>query len=64
MPQYEVGHVERVRAIRTQLPGGIFVTGSAYAGVGIPDCVRDAEETAAAAVRRFAARRADKETVS
>ena len=46
MPQYEVGHVERVAAIRRSLPAGIFVVGSAYDGVGIPDCVRGAGETA------------------
>ena len=40
MPQYEVGHLERVRAIRRNLPAGMFVVGSAYDGVGIPDCVR------------------------
>ena len=47
MPQYEVGHVERVARIRSGLPAGIFVTGSAYDGVGIPDCVRAAGEAAA-----------------
>jgi oxygen-dependent protoporphyrinogen oxidase len=46
MPQYELGHVERVRSIRRELPPGVFVTGSAYDGVGIPDCVRAAGETA------------------
>jgi oxygen-dependent protoporphyrinogen oxidase len=46
MPQYEVGHVDRVAAIRRSLPEGIFVVGSAYDGVGIPDCVRGAGETA------------------
>ena len=46
MPQYEVGHVDRVAAIRRSLPAGIFVVGSAYDGVGIPDCVRAAGETA------------------
>jgi oxygen-dependent protoporphyrinogen oxidase len=46
MPQYEVGHVERVAAIRRSLPAGIFVVGSAYDGVGIPDCIRAAGETA------------------
>jgi oxygen-dependent protoporphyrinogen oxidase len=63
MPQYEVGHVERVTAIRGQLPGGIFVTGSAFAGVGIPDCVRDAGETADAVMRHLTGRAAEKETV-
>jgi oxygen-dependent protoporphyrinogen oxidase len=46
MPQYEVGHEERVRAIRRDLADGVFVVGSAYDGVGIPDCVRAAGETA------------------
>jgi len=46
MPQYEIGHVDRVAAIRRSLPAGIFVVGSAYDGVGIPDCVRGAGETA------------------
>jgi oxygen-dependent protoporphyrinogen oxidase len=46
MPQYEVGHVERVQTIRQSLPEGIFVVGSAFDGVGIPDCVRAAGETA------------------
>jgi oxygen-dependent protoporphyrinogen oxidase len=46
MPQYELGHVERVRTIRRKLPPGVFVVGSAYDGVGIPDCVRAAGETA------------------
>lgn len=47
MPQYEVGHEDRIAAIRRSLPAGIFVVGSAYDGVGIPDCIRGAGETAA-----------------
>ena len=46
MPQYEVGHLERVRAIETTLPPGIFVTGNALHGVGVADAVRSAGETA------------------
>lgn len=48
MPQYEVGHLDRVAGIEAALQAvpGLFVTGSAYRGVGIPDCVRRAEETA------------------
>ena len=48
MPQYELGHGERVARIRAALPAGIFVTGQAYDGVGIPDCVRGAGVTAEA----------------
>lgn len=47
MPQYEVGHIERVAAIEAGLPPGIFVAGSAYGGVGIADCVRSGGEAAA-----------------
>jgi len=52
MPQYELGHVERVRRIRDSLPAGIFVVGSAFDGVGVSDLARAAEETAAR-VRTF-----------
>jgi protoporphyrinogen/coproporphyrinogen III oxidase len=48
MPQYEVGHLDRVARIRDSLPPGIFVAGQAYDGVGIPDSVRSANEAAAA----------------
>ena len=46
MPQYEVGHLERVARIRAALPAGIVVVGQAYDGVGVPDCVRAATQTA------------------
>ena len=42
MPQYEVGHLERVRAIEASLPAGIFPTGNAYQGVGVADAVHGA----------------------
>ena len=43
MPQYLVGHLDRLAAIEerlTRLPG-VFAAGAAYRGVGIPDCIRD-----------------------
>ncbi len=46
MPQYEVGHLERVETIERSLPPGTFVVGQAYAGAGIPDCVRAGGEVA------------------
>jgi protoporphyrinogen/coproporphyrinogen III oxidase len=48
MPQYEVGHLDRVEGIDRALLAtpGIFVSGSAYRGVGIADCVRQAGEVA------------------
>ena len=45
-PQYDVGHLERIAAIERSLPPGIHVAGSAYRGVGIPDCVKSAQEAA------------------
>jgi protoporphyrinogen/coproporphyrinogen III oxidase len=45
-PQYEVGHLARVDAIEAALPTGIYVTGSAYRGIGVPDCVRQGQESA------------------
>jgi len=49
MPQYLVGHGDRLQRIRSGVAelNGIEVTGNAYDGVGIPDCVRLARETAA-----------------
>ncbi|MGC2657263.1 MAG: FAD-dependent oxidoreductase, partial [Bryobacteraceae bacterium] len=48
MPQYVVGHAERYRRICQHLQGlpGLYVISNAYEGVGIPDCVRLAKETA------------------
>jgi oxygen-dependent protoporphyrinogen oxidase len=46
MPQYGVGHLERVEAIEHALPPGVFVVGQAYRGAGIPDCVRQGNEVA------------------
>ena len=62
MPQYEIGHVERVRKIRETLPPGVFVDGSAYDGAGIPDCVRAAGETADLVLAHLERAALDKET--
>jgi protoporphyrinogen/coproporphyrinogen III oxidase len=46
--QHEVGHLEVVAAIERRLAAfpGLFVTGSGFRGVGVPDCVADARATA------------------
>ncbi len=48
-PQYDVGHLQRVDRIEQMaaeaLPG-LFLTGSAYRGVGIPDCVAQGQRAA------------------
>ncbi|HEY3940565.1 MAG TPA: protoporphyrinogen oxidase [Bryobacteraceae bacterium] len=48
MPQYVVGHAKRQQDIARMLKmsQGLFLSGNAYDGIGIPDCVRMAEETA------------------
>jgi oxygen-dependent protoporphyrinogen oxidase len=48
MPQYTLGHLDRVAAIRRKLARHprLFLTGIAFNGVGIPDCVHAAELTA------------------
>lgn len=48
MPQYEVGHLERVRDIfeTAACKEGLFLTGLSYSGIGIPDCIRAAKQTA------------------
>ena len=43
LPQYLVGHRERVDRIRTRLPKGLHVAGAAYDGVGVSPCVASAE---------------------
>lgn len=47
MPQYELGHLDRVRRIRETLPPGIFLVGNAFDGIGVSDLARAAEDTVA-----------------
>ena len=42
LPQYAVGHLDRVARIRAALPPGLAVAGAAYDGVGIPACIASA----------------------
>jgi oxygen-dependent protoporphyrinogen oxidase len=53
MPQYQVGHLQRLDKIHSQLQSyrGLYLTGSAYRGIGIPDCIRDGTETAERVLR-------------
>ncbi len=45
-PQYDVGHLERVAQIEALCPPGLYLTGSAYRGVGLPDCIQQGQATA------------------
>ena len=42
-PQYDAGHLDLVERVRRELPAGVHVTGSPYLGVGLPDCVHQAQ---------------------
>jgi oxygen-dependent protoporphyrinogen oxidase len=48
LPQYAVGHVDRVRRIRADVAKvpGLAVCGAAYDGVGIPACIRSGQAAA------------------
>ena len=52
MPQYAVGHEDRLRQIESRLAlhPGLFLAGNAYRGVGIPDCIQSGDRAAGAAV--------------
>jgi oxygen-dependent protoporphyrinogen oxidase len=46
MPQYDVGHLDRIAALEKSLPPDVYVVGNAYRGIGIPDCVHAAMDVA------------------
>jgi protoporphyrinogen/coproporphyrinogen III oxidase len=48
MPQYEVGHLERISKIERDVVklGNIALAGNSYGGAGIPDCIRSGESAA------------------
>ncbi len=44
-PQYDVGHLDRVdemEAHAAEIPG-LYLAGSAYRGIGMPDCIKNAQ---------------------
>lgn len=57
-PQYEVGHLTRLRAIEAlvETVPGLFLTGSGFRAIGIPDCVADGRATAASVATYLSAR--------
>eukprot|EP00913_Durusdinium_trenchii_P028488 g26716.t1 len=48
MPQYHLGHLERVAAIESRVAShaGLAIAGNAYHGVGLPDCIHSGEQAA------------------
>lgn len=61
LPQYAVGHLDRVAAVRAEVAGkpGLAVCGSAYEGLGIPACIASAERAAVRIVDGLTATTAD-----
>ncbi|QQE77434.1 protoporphyrinogen oxidase [Alicyclobacillus sp. SO9] len=56
MPQYLVGHMDRVAKAEQALArdaGGVILAGSAYHGVGIPDCIAQAQRSAEQILNRI-----------
>lgn len=46
MPQYTVGHKERIEKVKTHLASelpGVFLAGSSFEGLGMPDCIAQGE---------------------
>ncbi len=52
IPQYTVGHLERVESAERELAGwpGLVLTGAAYRGVGVASCIAQAKTAAARVV--------------
>ncbi|MEO5983118.1 MAG: FAD-dependent oxidoreductase, partial [Pedococcus sp.] len=61
LPQYTVGHVDRVARIRTATAAapGLELAGAAYEGVGIPACIASGRTAALAVTTHLRARRAE-----
>lgn len=58
MPQYRVGHKDRINRLRTAMEAhfpGVLICGSGYDGVGIPDCISHGERAAEALASRLLA---------
>jgi oxygen-dependent protoporphyrinogen oxidase len=56
MAQYTVGHADRIREIddRMQTHPNVHLIGNAYQGIGIPDCIRLANQAATRITNRLA----------
>lgn len=52
MPQYTIGHGEKLQRIEERLSAhpGLFIAGSSYQGIGISDCIKGGEQAAMGAL--------------
>ena len=55
LPEYRVGHFDRVAAIDTALAPhpGLALAGAGYRGAGLPDCVAQADDAVARVLSRL-----------
>ena len=55
MPQYHVGHVDRMQRLHAKVAtlGPLALAGSAYQGVGIPQCIRSGEVAAESVLEKY-----------
>jgi oxygen-dependent protoporphyrinogen oxidase len=59
-PQYDVGHLARIDALEALCPARLYLCGSAYRGVGIPDCARQGSEAAAKVLEMVSVQRIER----
>ncbi|HLS66205.1 MAG TPA: protoporphyrinogen oxidase [Pseudogracilibacillus sp.] len=53
MPQYVVGHLERVEKVESYLQEnlpGVYLAGASYRGVGVPDCIAQGKKAVTEAI--------------
>jgi oxygen-dependent protoporphyrinogen oxidase len=64
MPQYHLGHPERVARIEARVASlpWLALAGNAYRGVGVPDCIASGERAAALVLGRLARENAREES--
>jgi oxygen-dependent protoporphyrinogen oxidase len=51
--QYQVGHADLIESVQAELAlhPGLFLTGSAYTGIGIPDCILNGTRSAESVIK-------------
>ncbi|MBP87749.1 MAG: protoporphyrinogen oxidase [Planctomycetaceae bacterium] len=56
MPQYYIGHADKISHIRDRLSHhpGLFLAGNAFDGVGLPHCIHSGEQAAEGLVKLYA----------
>jgi oxygen-dependent protoporphyrinogen oxidase len=59
MPQYTMGHLERVATLRERAEQhpGLFLAGNYLQGVGLPDCIASGEHAAESALTQVSSTR-------